>query len=139
MPCQLTLDRVGRCGVSDNHAPNRRFFPFHRCFEARCASRESTIIRLNSAREITALWQQVHLRFPPLLSPSVNRHANEYREAHILQHTPVHKIYTQASKQAHRVTPALCFLACLFPHTNPPLLLHCWEKHTKHSATQIRT
>lgn len=111
----------------------------------------SAIIQLNSAREFTALWQQVHLRSPPPLrshpSSGINRRAN--MDAYATTHTPVHKIHTPVSKQARAVAPALCFCLC-FTFTNPPLHpRRRWkerkeEKKKKkrqhnHPATQIRT
>lgn len=111
----------------------------------------SAIIQLNSAREFTALWQQVHPRSPPPLrshpSSGINRRAN--MDAYATTHTPVHKIHTPVSKQARAVAPALCFCLC-FTFTNPPLHpCRRWkerkeEKKKKkrqhnHPATQIRT
>ena len=80
----------------------------------------SAIIQLNSAREFTALWQQVHLRSPPPLhslpSSGIDRRATT--RTRMPQRTPVHKIHTHVSKQANAVAPALCFCLCF---TNPPL------------------
>lgn len=69
LPRHLAPDRAG-CGVSDKHKP-QIIVLFHliSALKREAPAGGSAIIQLNSAREITALWQQVHLQSLPSPHP----------------------------------------------------------------------
>lgn len=135
LPRHLTPNGAG-CGVSDKPATNHCFVSSHQCFEAWGASRGSAIIQLNSAREITALWQQVHLQSTPLPSSSPQAYTGRRTWTHMPQHTPVHKIHTHASKQAPTVAPALFFPSVFYMHKSSPTSLPSLVKHKQHTITR---